>query len=232
MKTQLLIPAAGMGTRLGYGVPKALIALGDRPLLVHTLERLAPLGLLGGAIITVPSDHRGAFQDVLSTHFPDVGFTLPDGGAERQDSVRNGLAALSDDTDIVVIHDAARPFVSLESVKASIEAAAESGAATVAVPCIDTILEGDENAYLVSTPDRSRLWACQTPQTFRVDVIREAHDVARREEFLATDDASLVRRLGFQVKLVTGTPLNFKITTPADFAMAEHIARSGLANMA
>lgn len=231
MKTQLLIPAAGMGTRLGYGVPKALIPLGDRPLLVHTLERLAPLGLMNDAVITVPAGHRDAFEGVLSGHFPGVPFALPDGGAERQDSVRHGLDALRADTDIVVIHDAARPFVSLASVKASIEAAADCGAATVAVPSVDTILEGDENGYLVRTPERGRLWACQTPQTFRVEVIREAHDAARKHAFLGTDDASLVRRLGFPVKLVMGSPFNFKVTTPADLAIARHIAQEALADL-
>jgi 2-C-methyl-D-erythritol 4-phosphate cytidylyltransferase len=98
----------------------------------------------------------------------------------------------------------------------------------VAIPSVDTILVGDKDGFLVSTPERARLWACQTPQTFRVGVIREAHRQARAQGFTATDDASLVRRVGGRVKLVLGTPLNFKITTPFDLAMAQLVLEEGL----
>jgi 2-C-methyl-D-erythritol 4-phosphate cytidylyltransferase len=114
------------------------------------------------------------------------------------------------------------------SVRASIEAAAEHGASTVAIPCSDTILVADDEDMLVNTPDRRRLWACQTPQTFRLDVIKQAHQQARAEGFTGTDDATLVRRMGHPVKLVKGTPLNFKITTPEDLALAETIIDKGL----
>ena len=102
------------------------------------------------------------------------------------------------------------------------------GAATVTVPVIDTILQADENAFLVETPDRRYLWACQTPQTFRVDVIRRAHASAAAEGFLSTDDASLVRRMGEPVKLVMGSTLNIKITTPVDLSIATCLIREGL----
>lgn len=229
MKVRLLIPAAGLGARLGCNSPKALVPLGGRPMLVRTLERFASLGLLEGAAITVPPGHEAEFREVLAAAYPGIPFALVPGGAERQDSVCRGLDALDADTGIVVIHDAARPFVSAESVRASIDAAAECGAATVAVPCIDTILQADAGQYLIDTPDRRTLWACQTPQTFRVEVIRAAHDAARRDRFTGTDDASLVRRTGERVRLVLGTPLNFKVTTPADLAIAESVIREGLA---
>lgn len=229
MKAQLLVPAAGSGTRLGQGVPKALVPLEGKPLLVRTLERFVPLGLHRGAVVTVPAEHREAFREALEGAFPDADLRLVDGGAERQDSVARGLDALDDDAEIVVIHDAARPFISADSIRASIDGAATHGAATVAVPCIDTILEADSEAFLVHTPDRSRLWACQTPQTFRVSVIREAHAAARAQGFTATDDATLVRRTGGRVRLVRGTALNFKLTTPIDWALAECVLREGLA---
>ena len=218
-----------MGLRLGCAGPKALVELGGTPLLLRTLERFRPLGLLENAVIITPPDHIDAFAEVLAGALPKVEFRLVAGGAERQDSVGNGLDALDEDTEVVAIHDAARPFVAVESVAASIEAAQEHGASTVAIPCIDTILRSDADDFLCETPDRRELWACQTPQTFQTAVIREAHAAARADDFVGTDDASLVQRLGRPVKLVMGTALNLKVTTPEDLALAEMILERGLA---
>ena len=229
MKTRLLVAAGGIGARLGLGGAKALVEIAGKPMLVRTLERFATTGLLDGAVIVVPGGHERASEQALTSAFPSLRFTLVAGGDERQISVSNGLEKLDSDTEIVVIHDAARPFVTETSIRASIEAAEADGAATVAIPSIDTILQGDADAYLVGTPDRQALWACQTPQTFQVDVIRRAHDAARRDGYLGTDDASLVRRAGGRVKLVMGSPLNFKITTPTDLALAECVVKEGLA---
>ena len=220
MKAQLLLAAAGMGTRLGGAGPKALLDLGGSALVVRVLERLGPLGLAERAIITAPPQYAAEFQGLLEKAFPGSGIRVIHGGAERQESVGLGLDALDETTGIVVIHDAARPFVPIESVRTSMDAASVHGAATVAVPVVDTILTGDEAGFLESTPDRRMLWACQTPQTFQVDVIRQAHRMAREEGFLGTDDATLVRRYGGRVKLVMGSPMNFKITTPFDLALA------------
>lgn len=229
MRPQLLVPAAGAGTRLGSPLPKALVGLAGVPMLVRTLRRFSPLGLLECAVVVVPAGQRALFEDVLGAAFPEGGISLVEGGAERQESVRLGLDALDAGTGVVVIHDAARPFVSLESVRASIEAAAAHGAATVAVPAVDTMLQADREDFLEATPERALLWACQTPQTFQVGVIREAHAHARREGLQATDDATLVRLAGGRVKLVMGTPLNFKVTNPADLALAELVERENLA---
>lgn len=223
-----MIPAAGQGLRLGGAAPKALVRVGNTPLLGLTLRRFAEFGLIDGAVIVVPGGHEAVFGEVLSASFPACAFCLVAGGAQRQESVRKGLDRLAPDTDIVVIHDAARPFVSPVSIRASIDAAAACGAATVAIPAVDTILEADHDAYLLSTPDRKRLWACQTPQTFQVDVIRGAHAWAREEGLVMTDDASLVRCAGQRVKLVEGTPLNFKITTQTDLALARRIVEESL----
>jgi 2-C-methyl-D-erythritol 4-phosphate cytidylyltransferase len=192
------------------------------------LGRFETLGLLANMLITFPPDAEQEFERLLRDAFPESSFLLVPGGAERQASVRKALDALDDSSDIVVIHDAARPFVAPPSVQASIAAAAEFGAATVAIPCSDTILVGEQGDFLVDTPDRRRLWACQTPQTFRVEVIRSAHERARAEGFVGTDDATLVQRAGGRVKLVKGTPHNFKITTPDDLALAEAIVAKGL----
>lgn len=229
MKAQLLLPAAGLGTRLGCAGPKALVPLGGTALVARTLARLAPLGLLEGAIVVVTPGDRDAFTRALDEAFPGARPRIVEGGAERQDSVANGLDALDPDTGVVVIHDAARPFVPLDAVRASIAAAMDCGAATVAIPSIDTILQADADGYLEQTPERRLLWACQTPQTFRVGVIRTAYARARAEGFLGTDDATLVRRAGGRVLLVPGAPLNFKITTPDDLRLAECVVREGWA---
>ena len=223
------MPAAGAGVRLGCTGPKGLVAFGGRPLLVRTLERFGTLDLVDGAVIVVAPGYTSDFEAALTAGFPGCAFTLVEGGTTRQESVTLGLQALAADTEIVAIHDAARPFVTRESIQAALDAAARYGASTVAVPVVDTILEGDGDGNLVDTPDRRRLWACQTPQVFHTPVIRDAHDAARREGYTATDDASLVRRAGGMVKLVEGTPLNFKVTTPTDLALAECVLARGLA---
>jgi 2-C-methyl-D-erythritol 4-phosphate cytidylyltransferase len=218
---QLLIPAGGMGHRLGAALPKALVPLGGTPLLIRTLAAFTPSGLANTAVIAIPETHRAAFQSALDTAFPGHQMTLVDGGAERQDSVRNGLAALRPETVLCAIHDAARPFVSSAAIEAALEAADLHGAATVAIPSADTILVGDGDAFLQDTPDRSLLWACQTPQCFRVEIIRSAHEEAVARAFKGTDDATLVRRCGHSVKLVEGASTNIKVTTPADLHIAE-----------
>lgn len=229
MKTQLLIPAAGQGKRLGRAEAKALVPLAGKALLLHTLERFSGMDLLRHAVIIVPPGEGARFRALLDGAWPEAALRYADGGAERQESVGRGLAMLEPDTEVVVIHDAARPFVSLDSVKASIDAAMDCGAATVALPVTDTILQGDAEGYLESTPPRERMWACQTPQTFRVEVIRAAHAAAAAAGYLGTDDATLVRRNGGRVKLVMGSPMNMKITTPADLVIAEKIVKDGLA---
>ncbi len=217
-----------MGLRLGGAGPKALAPLEGTPLLVRTLQRFAGLRLVENAVIIVPANQRAQFNEALSAAFPGVAFILVDGGAERQQSVANGLDALLPTAEIVVIHDAARPFVSREAIQLSIAAAQSCGAATVAIPLIDTILVADEQGFLDSTPDRANLWACQTPQTFRIDAIRDAHAAAARAGYRATDDASLVRWHGGSVRIVNGSPANRKITTPEDLAYAAHLLRNNL----
>ena len=214
---------------MGCDGHKALIRVGGEPLLVQTLRRFQPFGLIESAVIVAAAGYESAFESALHRSFPGARFSLVQGGAERQMSVANALASLDGDTEIVVIHDAARPFVSDDSIRASISAAVECGAATVAIPTVDTILRGDDEGYLIDTPDRRLLWMCQTPQTFQVSVIRAAHECARRDGFLGTDDASLVRRVGGRVRLVMGSQANFKVTTPADLAMAEYVLKEGLA---
>ena len=217
-----------MGVRLGSDGPKALVPLQGRPLLVHTLARFESIQLAEPVVIIVPPGSEDTFREALRASCPVDAFVFVSGGKERQDSVRFGLDALEDDTDVVVIHDAARPFVSRQAITDSIAFASEEGAATVAIPTTDTILQSDDGAYLAETPPRKKMWACQTPQTFRVEVIRDAHARAKTEGYAGTDDATLVRQAGHRVKLVMGTPTNIKITTPTDLALATTILREEL----
>lgn len=228
MKVQALIPAGGMGERLGRNQPKALVPVDDTPLLARTLRQFEALGLARDAVVVIPAAHEAEFANVLNLYFPDNAIRLVAGGAERQDSVRIGILALDPDTDICVIHDAARPFVTPDIIQASIAAAVEYGAATVAIPTVDTILMDDGDGFLRETPDRRLLWACQTPQTFQVAIIRQAHEEADHRGFQATDDATLVRRCGHPVKLVPGSPHNLKVTRPSDIHVAETFVEKGI----
>lgn len=228
-KTQVIIAAAGAGTRLGRDGAKALVPIAGKPMLARTLGRFRDAGLLDRCIVVVSEAHRDEVMACVEEFFPGYLIQFIIGGAERQDSVGNALAALDLDTEIVAIHDAARPFVPVAAIQASVRAAAEHGGATVAVRCIDTILEGDEEGFLHATPDRRRMWACQTPQTFRVEAIRAAYAQARADGFLGTDDATVARRAGTRVQLVEGSLHNLKVTTPGDLMIAESLAREGVA---
>lgn len=228
-KTQVIIAAAGSGTRLGRDGAKALVPIAGKPMLARTLGRFRDAGLLDRCIVVVSEAHRADVIACVHEFFPGYLIQFVLGGAERQDSVGNALAALDPDTEIVAIHDAARPFVPVEAIQASVRAAAEHGGATVAVRCIDTILEGDEEGFLHATPDRRRMWACQTPQTFRVEAIRAAYAQARADGFLGTDDATVARRAGTRVQLVEGSLQNLKVTTPGDLQIAESLVREGVA---
>lgn len=228
MKTQLLIAAGGIGSRLGAKVPKALVELDGKPLLVRTLDQFGPLGLVASAVVVAPASHTQEIESALSAAYPGDTPKVVAGGNQRQQSVAKGLERLDKDTELVVIHDAARPFVELECIRRAIEAAGECGAATLAIPTVDTILQGDDSGFLAATPDRSLLWQCQTPQVFRADVIRAAHEAARSRAETATDDATLVCHNGGQVKLVEGSRMNVKITTPEDLALADYLVRENL----
>ena len=222
---QLVVPAAGRGLRLGSSAPKALVSLAGKPMLVHTLLRFSGLGLASPVLVAAPPGSEDEFRSALAAHgLAEMAHVIA-GGAERQDSVRIALEALSPETELVLIHDAARPFVPGEAIRASIRAAKTHGAATVAIRAVDTILEAEDGDFLRSTPDRAHLWACQTPQTFRVEVIRDAHRRAIERGLSATDDATLVRVCGGRVKLIEGSPENFKVTTPYDLRLAEWMLR-------
>ncbi|PYE51092.1 2-C-methyl-D-erythritol 4-phosphate cytidylyltransferase [Deinococcus yavapaiensis] len=207
MSVAALVPAAGSGTRLGKG-PKAFVTVGGKTLLARAVEALR--GHVDEVVVATPDGSdapRGA--------------RVIRGGGTRQETVERLLRATN--ADFVLIHDAARPFLPSRVVHDVLAGARVQGAATVALPVADTLVRGADNAWgeLVS---RAGLWAVQTPQAFRRTLILEAHEAARREDFEATDDASLVARLDRPVRLVEGDARLFKVTTPSDLALAEALA--------
>jgi len=218
----LILPAAGRGVRMRLGQPKPLVELRNKPLILWTLEPFVELDLTRQTVIVVTEESVDRIKRVVEHHFgPRLSLRVVPGGLDRQGSVYNGLIALAPTTEIVIIHDAVRPFVDPQTVLLSIEAARASGAATVAIPVVDTIIALNEDNTVRETLKREELWSVQTPQTFLYDIILKAHEQAEKDGVRATDDAELVRRLGLPVKVVTGSPDNIKITTPYDLLVAE-----------
>lgn len=215
-----IIVAAGPGSRLGAGIPKAFVAIGGVPLFVRSLRALLAVPAVQEAIVVAPPAALARARELLRAHGPyRLEAHIVVGGAERQDSVRHGLAAVGGAT-LVAIHDAARPFVTVAAVEAAIAAARDGGAAIVAAPAVDTVKVVDVEGWIESTPPRARTWLAQTPQVFRTELIRAAHQQARGAG-PATDDAALVERFGHRVRVVAGNADNRKITTPEDREWAE-----------
>ena len=226
MRVAALVLAAGRGERLGASIPKAFLPLAGRPLVVRSIEALAAARPVVEVIVPVlPAAERARFAALARDFAGAERLAEPvAGGAERQDSMRAGLAALPAGIELVAVHDAARPLVRPEDVGRTILAAARTGAALLATPVRDTLKRAADGRVAETLP-RAVCWAAQTPQVFRVELLREALAKAEAEGFLGTDDAQLVERLGAPVEIVEGDPANLKITWPEDLALAEAIWR-------
>jgi 2-C-methyl-D-erythritol 4-phosphate cytidylyltransferase len=220
-----IIPAAGEGSRFRGAVRKQFIVLDGLPILSHTLRALTASNALAAAIIVVPPGEESFGREALSLAGVELATEVVSGGRERQDSVYNGLLRANPDTDLVLIHDGVRPFVSPGVVLATIEAAKECGAAVAAVPVTDTIKRVDADGFVIGTPAREQLWAAQTPQVFRYSLLMQAHQSVRKRGILATDDAALLEHLGVRVKVVRGSYENLKITSEDDLPLAGLILR-------
>lgn len=225
MKATVLIPAAGTGRRMGGSVSKQYLELAGKPILAHTLTLFENHPLIENIYLIVPPDDISYCQQQIVDCY---GFTkvcrIVAGGAERQDSVRNGLDALVEDglsqpQRPILIHDGARPLFDCKRLSPLIEIVRKSGACTIGVPVKDTIKDV-ENNKITGSPDRNRLWQAQTPQGFLYHLIREAFDRAAEDSFVATDDASLLERLGHPVQMLEGDYRNIKVTTPEDILIA------------
>src|SRR6267154_3999504 len=217
--TSAIIVAAGKGTRMGPNVDKSFLELNGCPVVAHTWRRFEESPDILEIIMVVREGMQDTFSDLARKHGFNKKFRLVPGGKERQDSVWNGLEALSPDARIVAIQDAARPCTSQSLIRATIEAARQTGAAVAAQPVTDTIKESSDGKFIQRTVNRSRLWSVQTPQTFQVEIIRRALSEVRRRGLQVTDDTAACELIAQPVQLVFGTHPNPKVTRPEDLAM-------------
>jgi 2-C-methyl-D-erythritol 4-phosphate cytidylyltransferase len=232
MKVFVIIPAAGLGTRMAPPSPseptKQFKELGGVPILVHTLRVFAASSAVDEIIVALRKDEIAGFRALLERQHPEIlkkPLRIVEGGEHRQDSVGNALKSLAADSDdIVLVHDAVRPFVTPEIVGRVVQAAEKHQAAIAGWPAVDTVKQVErtaDGAIIKATIPRASVVMAQTPQGFRYDLLKKAFDDACADGFLGTDEASLIERSGFPVTVVMGSPRNIKITTPADMELAE-----------
>ncbi len=219
-----IFPAAGASRRMGAGTNKIFLELDGESVLVRTLKTFSQSARVN-FLIVVTNEIEIVTEMLNGT--PDLKpFKVTAGGSERQYSIANGLKLLPPETEIVLVHDAARPLVNLETIEKVIDAAEKFGGAIAAVPEKNTIKIIDSEGFVKSTPPRADLVAVQTPQGFKKEILLHAYEQAAKDNFLGTDDASLVERIGGKVKIVTSSYKNIKITTPEDIQIAESFLRS------
>jgi 2-C-methyl-D-erythritol 4-phosphate cytidylyltransferase len=220
-----VVVAAGRSQRMGFD--KLLTPLGGRPLLLHTLERLLQTEIPAEIILVIRPGAHKEMEAVIDPLRDRLRIRFVEGGAQRQDSVYAGLQAVANTSEFVMVHDAARPFVTKELIEVVLNAAKLSDAAVCGAPCSDTLKEVGEDGLVVRTVDRSRLWTVQTPQIFRTKLLRECYAAALATGESFTDDTAVVERMGHPVRTVLYHGTNLKVTTPADWAMAVALMRSG-----
>ena len=223
--TSAIIVAAGKGTRMGAGVDKLWLEVAGRPVVAHTWQCFDAAACVDEIILVVREGMQVEFEKLAVQFAFKKSFRVVVGGVERQDSVWNGLAAVSPQTEIVAIQDGARPCSSAELIAATIAAAREVGAAVAAQPVTDTIKESADGKIISRTLDRAQLWAVQTPQTFRAEVIRRALTEVRVRGLLVTDDTAACDLIGQPVKLVAWSSPNPKVTRPEDLAVVDLLLR-------
>ena len=218
-KLAVVIPAGGVGTRFGGRLPKQFIRLSRAPILTQTVAHFTRHPAIVAIIVAAPEIHVERARRALAGVARRAPVTVVQGGGMRQDSVWLALQAVPATADIIIVHDAVRPLITRGLIDAVVAAAAESGAAICALPITETVKRVRQEV-VEATLDRSELWAVQTPQAFRAALLREAHEKARRDGVIGTDDAMLVERLGHRVRVVRGLAENVKITTPEDLRRA------------
>lgn len=216
-----IIPAGGVGRRMGLPVPKQFSELSGIPILVRTIRAFMRVESIREIILAVPEDHIRQSREMAERFGLDRVTRVVPGGATRQDSVLAGLDSLSGDIELVVVHDGVRPFVKPDLIAACIKAAERDGAAIAAIPVQDTLKAVSKENRIAETVSRTGLWQAQTPQVARMLLLRAAFDTAKRDGFVGTDEASLLERIGCTVTVVEGSRENIKITCPDDLLTAE-----------
>ncbi len=244
MKVIVIIPAAGLGTRMASpstaksrkeAPSKQFQELGGVPILIHTLRKFAAAPAVSEIIVALRGDEITGFRSQIEKQFPEIlskPVLLVEGGEHRQDSVAAALASTAADSeDIILVHDAVRPFVTQAIIASVIEAAHKHGAAIAGWPAVDTVKQVErtsDGALIKTTIPRASIVMAQTPQGFRYSILKKAFDDAIAVGFLGTDEASLIGRAGLPVMVVMGSVQNIKITTPADMELAEfYLKKSG-----
>jgi 2-C-methyl-D-erythritol 4-phosphate cytidylyltransferase len=219
-----ILVAAGKGVRMGSD--KLWLEIAGRPVIAHVWQKFNDAKCIGEIILVVREGMQKNFTGLAEKFHFQKPFRIALGGAERQDSVWNGLEALSPNTEIAVIQDAARPCTSEALIAATIAAARETGAAVAGQAVTDTIKESNDGKTISRTLDRTKLWSVQTPQTFRVEVIRRAISIARQKNLIFTDDTAACELIGQPVRLVASTTPNPKVTVPGDLPFIEALLRT------
>ncbi len=229
MNVSVIIVAAGNGKRMKSAIAKQYLDLKGRSILSYTIDKFEESPVVNEIILVTGKDE---IEYVKTEIIDRYGFTkvksIVEGGSERQYSVENGLNNVSDDCDIVMIHDGVRPFIEGNSIATLVEDTAKFGACVMGVFVKDTIKLCDENGFVVDTPDRNLLWHAQTPQCFKYDIIKKAYQKAREDNYLGTDDSMLVERTGQKIKMIEGSYDNIKITTPEDLYVGERVLERNL----
>jgi 2-C-methyl-D-erythritol 4-phosphate cytidylyltransferase len=222
LKASAIIVAAGSGVRLGSDVPKAFVKIAGRTMLSYSLVTVRQINSIDEVVITIPDGFDRAARAEVAAAGLGVPVKITPGGVERQDSVRIALELTSAESELVIVHDAARPLATPAIFEACLVAAARAGGAIAAIPVSDTLKRVTDSA-ITATIARASLWQAQTPQAFRRDLLVAAHQRAVSEKIAATDDADLVERTGARVEVVEASTNNIKITTPSDLAIVEAI---------
>jgi 2-C-methyl-D-erythritol 4-phosphate cytidylyltransferase len=232
MKVAVILPAAGLGTRMGRTSAetagtsrKQFMQLDGSPILLHTVRKFAASDRVGQIVVALRREDLEWVGDLLRREIRNKPVEVVEGGNSRQESVERGLAAVSPDTDLVAVHDAVRPFIDLETIEKAFDEATEHGAAIVGIVPVDTVkqVSGAQatGTKVRSTISRERLVLAQTPQVFRYDLLKQAFTAARADSFVGTDESSLVERLDqVEVRVVMGSDHNIKITKPGDMDLA------------
>ncbi|MBW2605456.1 MAG: 2-C-methyl-D-erythritol 4-phosphate cytidylyltransferase [Deltaproteobacteria bacterium] len=224
-----IIVASGKGIRMKGTMRKQYLDLAGRPVLAHSIMAFDSCSLVEEIFLVVPKEDVEYCQNkILSLLHLKNRINLVYGGAKRQDSVYNGLQAIDKNTGTVVVHDGVRPFIHPEDLKQCILGSKKYGACILGIMASDTLKRVDNLGIIETTLPRENIWLAQTPQAFQYDLILKAHETARRDGYVGTDDASLVERLGANVKIINGSRFNIKITLREDLAVAKEMLDAGL----
>ena len=226
--TYAIIPAGGVGSRMGLAQPKQYHELAGLPILIYTLRAFEQAVSIEAVVLVVPADHLQQTEELVSKYQLAKVKAVVAGGRRRQDSVANGLAAVPEECELVAVHDGARPLVNPELIDECVAAAGQQGAAMAAIPVSDTLKEVAEDKVIQRTVDRSCLWQAQTPQVVPRSTLARAFVLAREQGFEGTDEASFMELVGQEMVVVSGSEQNIKVTRPDDLAIAELLlGRSG-----